>query len=472
MLPDHLLLQFIQFLGQIDVVALGVLEPESLFPQGFHLLPAVLLDGFDVRGIVDFFAVVEEADLQVAGREVLQFLLLPHGLRIEEDVPVAGRRRFVADRQQVGDGLSVFVVVEPVDFLIARVGDLFDVFGDLDFRDEFAVLFDGHQLVDAAEYRLGLGCDETLADAEGVDLRTFHDHIPDQVFVQGVGNGDGAVFETCLVQHFPGLFRQIGDIAAVDADALGFRVQLPEYPDGIRDAGFQHIIGIHQQDAVVRIEFRILAEGIILRREHLNPAVGHGAQCRDAALSVGDGAGGAAAPADVGRPGAVDGCGGAVGSAGAEFHDRPALGRPGNAAGFCRDQTLMVHGEQDHGLQKLGLDDRTPHCHQRFMREDRCAFRDGPDVTGEFEILQVVQEGLAEDALAPEIGNILIGKFQVFQVIDDLVDAGQDGVAPPIRDLPEKHIEISDLVRHAGFEIAISHGQFVEIGQHGQILFH
>ena len=123
-----------------------------------------------------------------------------------------------------------------------RCRDLADVLADLDLGDDIAVLvLHCDELIDATEDRLALGGNETLADAEGVDLRVLHPEVLDEVLVERVRNGDGAFRPARLVEHLARLAGKIGDVAAVQADAALFdakRLQdVVERFDGVGNAG-------------------------------------------------------------------------------------------------------------------------------------------------------------------------------------------------------------------------------------------
>ena len=95
------------------------------------------------------------------------------------------------------------------------------------------------------------------------------------------------------------------DVFGVGKDRLDKVTQrkddLVKHLDGIGDTGFEHIIGVHQQCTVVRVNLCVGFKRLIFAVEHLHPAVRHGADCRYAVIAVGDGTGGRAAAADVGR---------------------------------------------------------------------------------------------------------------------------------------------------------------------------
>ena len=65
----------------------------------------------------------------------------------------------------------------------------------------------------------------------------------DQIFIQVVGGGNDRIRKSCFIQHLSGLFGEIGQVAAVQTDAVeGQRnagiPHLGENADGIGNAGF------------------------------------------------------------------------------------------------------------------------------------------------------------------------------------------------------------------------------------------
>ena len=129
----------------------------------------------------------------------------------------------------------------------------------------------------------------------------------------------------------------------------------------------------------------------------------------------------------------------------------------------------MVDGQQSKRLNELGLDGRCAHHHQRLLGEYRRTLWDGVDVAGEPEMPQVVQKLLAEQLPTPQIGDILLGKVQVFDVVDELLQPRGDGEATAVRHLPEEDVKVDDTVLVAGLKIPVAHGQFVEIAEHGHV---
>ena len=157
------------------------------------------------------------------------------------------------------------------------------------------------------------------------------------------------------------------------------------------------------------------------------------------------------------------------GPAGSRTRPPAALGGPDDPVGLGGDEGLVVQGEEQEGLHKLGLDGGGPDGEQGLAGEDRGALGHRPDVPGEAEGAQEVQELLAEAALAPEIDQVLLVKAQLLDVLHHLGQAGGDGEAPLVGDRAVEHIEVADPVLQTGLEIAVGHGQLVEVAQHGQV---
>ena len=231
----------------------------------------------------------------------------------------------------------------------------------------------------------------------------------------------------------------------------------------------QGVIGVHQQHSVGGINFAVGLEGIKLAVEHLHPGMGHGASGVHAVQLVGDGAGGAVAAADIGCSGTQNGGIRSLGPAGAEFQHRPALGGTDHPVGLGGDEALMVDAQKQERLNQLGLDGRGPDRDDRLLGEDRRSLRHGPDVAGEAEIGQILQEFLAEQVPATEIFNVLRVKMQVPDIPDNLLQTRRNGKAAAVGTLTEEHIEIADAVLVAPLKVAVAHGQLIEVAEHGEI---
>ena len=71
---------------------------------------------------------------------------------------------------------------------------------------------------------------------------------------------------------------------------------------------------------------------------------------------------------------------------------------------------------------------------------------------GEAEAAQIVQKTPRKAALAPQVGDVLLGEAEVLDIVDDLLQTGRDGEAASIGHVAEEDIEIADLVRRARSE--------------------
>ena len=197
--------------------------------------------------------------------------------------------------------------------------------------------------------------------------------------------------------------------------------------------------------------------------------MGHGAAGGNAEKLVGNGAGRTGAAADIGSPGAGDGGVRALCPAGTEFQHHTPLCRPNNAVGLGGHKALVVEDQQQEGLHQLCLNSRSPDSDDRLPGEDGSTLWDGPDVTREFEIAEIVQEPLGKQILAPEIFNVLLRKMQILNIGDDPLQTCADGVTAMVRNIAEKDIEIGDPILQPRFQITISHGQFVKVAEHRHI---
>ena len=129
----------------------------------------------------------------------------------------------------------------------------------------------------------------------------------------------------------------------------------------------------------------------------------------------------------------------------------------------------MVKLEQHIGLDKLRLNCRRAHRHDRLARKHRSSLGNSPDVALEFEVFEVVQKFLGEHISAAQIFYVLGLEMQVLNVVNDLLKTCADGKAAHVGILAVKHIKIGDFILHVVVEISVAHRQLVIIAQHGQI---
>ena len=129
----------------------------------------------------------------------------------------------------------------------------------------------------------------------------------------------------------------------------------------------------------------------------------------------------------------------------------------------------MVDGKQYHGFNKLSLHHRAADGYDRFVRENRRSLRHRPDIAGKTEMPQIIQKFLAEQGLGAEIFDILLGEGEVFQILDHLSDAGHDRQSAAVRNPAEEHVKIRGLIGSSVLKKAVGHGQFIKIGQKGEV---
>ena len=130
----------------------------------------------------------------------------------------------------------------------------------------------------------------------------------------------------------------------------------------------------------------------------------------------------------------------------------------------------MIQGQQQVGFDELGLNHRAPDGDDGLVREDGRPFRHRPYVAGKAEVPEIREEILTEQPAAAQVCDILLRKGQMAQIAHHLLDSGHDGHAAAVRNMPEKHIEIGDLVAEPVLQEPVGHGQLIKIGQHGQVV--
>ena len=295
------------------------------------------------------------------------------------------------------------------------------------------------------------------------------------MLVQVVGAGDPGLREARIVEHLSRLLGQVGKVAGVqaDADVIGGKTLLLhplEGLNGIRHALLQGVIGVDEERAGGGIELCVGLEGLKLAVKAHDPAVGMGAHYRDIKQLAAEHVGGAGAAADDGRSCAVGSGIRSLGAAQAELHNRCALGRMDDAGGLCRDQTLVVDDAQDRGLHELCLHDGRHDFDEGLPREDQRPFRNAVHIPVELEVREVVQKVLIEDLQAPQVLDVLRGEVQLVQVFHQLLHAAHDGVAAPEGVVAEKRVKDDGLVLILVLEIALHHGQLIEIREQSQVL--
>ena len=133
------------------------------------------------------------------------------------------------------------------------------------------------------------------------------------------------------VEHGAGFLGKVGQVAAVQTDALeplAHRLQhFLGHANGVGHAAFQHVVGVHQKRAAVGIGAGVLFKGRVLVRVEHHPGVRYRPGNGDIEHLPGQHRGGGIHAADVGGARAVDGGVDVVGAAGAEIADHAPLRR-------------------------------------------------------------------------------------------------------------------------------------------------
>ena len=186
---------------------MGIFKPFHFIPQAGHFLGTVFLQLFQTRLLIHQLAFFENGHLQFSDSEICQRPLLPGCFRIKDSMGQRFGDHLIAHANFIRNGFSRFLVVETVHLFKTGVGDLGCVLGNFDFGNDGSVfLFHRYQFVHAAEYRAALAGDEPFAYPERINLRPLLQQIPNQVFVQGIGNYDLCLCQSRFIQHDAGFF--------------------------------------------------------------------------------------------------------------------------------------------------------------------------------------------------------------------------------------------------------------------------
>ena len=173
-----------------------------------------------------------------------QFRFLPGFVGIEKKQRFLLIKCFFHEADQIGFNFAGFFLINTVDGLVAGIGHLLRILGQLDLGNEVAVFaHDGSQFVYAAEGGAVFGGDQVCAHTPGGDGSALLLQALDQKLVQIVGGGNDGIRKTGFVQHPAGFLGQIGEVAAVQTDAVegqgdACRAHFGKDADGVGNAGF------------------------------------------------------------------------------------------------------------------------------------------------------------------------------------------------------------------------------------------
>ena len=195
----------------------------------------------------------------------------------------------------------------------------------------------------------------------------------------------------------------------------------------------------------------------------------HGSGKRDIELLSADGTGCSCSAGDISSSCTENGSIEALGTACAEFHDRPSFGSPDDPRGLCSDQRLMVDRAKECRLKELCLDNGSSYLDKGFPREHYGSLGDRPYVTSKFKVSEVFNELVTEVIIVLEEFQVSFGEMEVGQIIDNLLHTGHYGISAALRYISEECIEIHDGIAASVIEITVCHGQLIEIREHAHV---
>ena len=127
----------------------------------------------------------------------------------------------------------------------------------------------------------------------------------------------------------------------------------------------------------------------------------------------------------------------------------------------------MVDTQQQVSLNELRLNGGCTDGDDGFLGEHRRTLRHCPDITCEFEIRQIGKKFLTEQIPAAQVLDVFGREMKILNVLDDLLQTGGNSKSTAIGTPSEKQVEIGDAILIARGKIALTHGQFIKVTEHG-----
>ena len=356
------------------------------------------------------------------------------------------------------------IVVEPPHLLDSRVGHLFRVAAELDLG--LAVML--HHFVHAAQ-----GATAFTAGRHKVGPYALVDDVGNDELVELVGDDDLHIVEAGAIEHLAGPLAEERQIPAVDANPCQPVAPLFQFLgnlDRILQSALQHIIGVHQQDAVIREGSRIRSKSLELGSERLHPAVGVRSSRRHSKGRATEQVGGAVRPTDIGPPARPHGPVRPLRPAQAELHDGSVSGSLPQARCLGSHKRLKVDMAEQYGLYHLALDQPPCHLDQRLVRKDDGAFRYGADVPLESKLGETLEECFRKEARARRAseqlqeGNILVAEAQRHHGMDGILQPRCYGITAAKGVVTKIQVECRRIVRIPLLQVAGTHRELIEVG--------
>ena len=141
------------------------------------------------------------------------------------------------------------------------------------------------------------------------------------------------------------------------------------------------------------------------------------------------------------------------------------MGREPNARRLARHQGRIVEPVQDQRLHELGLPERPPHPHQRFVGKDHGPLGHGVQISAELEAGEGLQERLIEEIEPPQVGDLLLRAGQVPDAIEHGLEPREDGESRLAGQRTKEVLEVDAPLVETAPCVAAGHGEQVEIGE-------
>ncbi len=126
----------------------------------------------------------------------------------------------------------------------------------------------------------------------------------------------------------------------------------------------------------------------------------------------------------------------------------------------------MKRGEET-GLNELGFGDRSSDAEHGFAGKEDRAFRESPNIAGEAELREIVEEvgsDVAKDRQSADVGDFVPGKVDVFEEVQSLFETSGDEIVAMRWQVTDEQFESGAAV-NAILDIAGRHGEFIEVGE-------
>ncbi len=228
------------------------------------------------------------------------------------------------------------------------------------------------------------------------------------------------------------------------------------------------VVCVDQEDGAVREAATIGPEGFNLSGEAGDEGMGHGPSGWNTIDFASQHIAGGGNPSNVTTAGHLHPGVHAVGATQREIADDPALGSRYAPRCLGGDERLKVNLVDDKGLYSLGLHHRTGNLEDGLLWEEDSPFGYGPHVARKPHLGQRVEEVLVKDAGEPQVLDVTLREAPLFQITQHLLQAGAYHVST-VRGCGAHMQTEGGPARHAVLEVALGHGQLVQVGQKTQL---